>query len=106
MNKWSFRKLEVKGCLDSISASTCINSYEESFAVADLEGMAEQMVGKVINREHSYYLLPVGRTIKAVIVPIEDGKYAIKTLKELYIDPTSLKGGFSVAITPPKSIPK
>lgn len=105
MRQWSFRKLEVKGHMNSISASTGINTYGESFDVADLEAIAEEIVGTVINRNHFYFSAPVGRTVKAEIVPIENGQFALKTLKEFYIDPNSLsRGGFSVGGRPANKV--
>lgn len=101
MRQWKFRKLEVKGHMDSISASTGTNTYGESFDVADLEAIAKNITGTVISRNHCCFLVPIGRTIKAEVVPTANGQFALKTLKEFYIDTSSLtKGGFSVGGIP------
>lgn len=106
MFQWKFQKLEVKGHISGFAATTNKNRYGERQTKARLEDWAENAVGALLNHNHKYHKLPLGRTIKAEVIPIEDGQWGCKTVNEVYVDPDFFKGrgGFSIAGAPAQKI--
>ena len=103
MGGWKFHKLEIKGKSEGIGATTHENTYGERFTVDMLQAMVRQTNGNLVNNEHQYDKLPIGRIMGAELVQMPNNEMGCKITMELYISPDSIKSkGLSVSGTPAK----